>query len=167
MMAGTLVDPGNYLDHLWIGATVVNQAEADRDVPKLLEIPAAKRFLSMEPLLGPISFEGMWVNHADVRVHENMLERIDWVILGGESGPHARAMHPDWARAIRDQCVALDVPFLFKQWGQWSPITRVDGFHESPFGYHVGTKLGFANVGKKKAGRLLDGCTHDGFPRAA
>ncbi|AVQ81683.1 phage Gp37/Gp68 family protein [Variovorax sp. PMC12] len=113
--------------HVWIGATVVNQAEADRDIPKLQAVSAAKRFLSMEPLLGPVSFRwATWVDRP--RMHrENGCEHhldgmrgIDWVIVGGESGARARPMHPDWARSLRDQCQEAGVPFLFKQWGEWT-----------------------------------------------
>ncbi len=88
---------------VWLGATVVNQEEADRDIPKLLAVPAAKRFLSIEPMLGPMLLQ------------EHALSRIDWVIVGGESGPGARPMSPDWARSIRDQCEEAGVPFLMKQ----------------------------------------------------
>jgi protein gp37 len=111
---------------VWIGATIVNQEEADRDIPKLLATPAAKRFLSIEPLLGPVTFRwAQWVDHQAVSRrdghvgHLEGLRRIDWVIVGGESGVGARPMHPDWARPLRDQCVEAGVPFLFKQWGEW------------------------------------------------
>ncbi len=105
------------LQHVWLGATVVNQEEADRDIPKLLSIPARVRFLSCEPLLGPISFEGMWVPHKDVRIHENMLEALDWVIVGGESGASARQLHVEWVESMIAQCAALEVPCLVKQLG--------------------------------------------------
>lgn len=103
--------------HVWIGVTIVNQEEADRDIPKMLRIPAAVRFLSCEPLLGPISFVGRWVNHRNPAMHENWLEALSWVIVGGESGHGARAMHPDWVRSLRDQCVAVGTPFFMKQMG--------------------------------------------------
>lgn len=144
--------------NIWIGATIVNQEEADRDIPKLLAVPAAKRFLSMEPLLGPVNLrhlnEDREINEVDCLQPDRWddeVERwrdtddgweeqfedhygqhptgltgpmhagIDWVIVGGESGPGARPMHPDWARSLRDQCEAAGVPFLFKQWGEWLP----------------------------------------------
>jgi len=91
--------------NVWLGATVVNQEEADRDIPKLLAVPAAKRFLSIEPMLGPMLLQ------------EHALSRIDWVIVGGESGPGARPIHPDWARSIRDQCAAAGVALFVKQMG--------------------------------------------------
>ncbi len=109
--------------HLWWGVSVENRTQGLPRVESLRATPAARKFLSVEPLLedlGAVDFRG-----------------IDWVILGGESGPGARPMHPDWARSIRDQCIRDGVRFFFKQWG---------GVH------------------KKKAGRTLDGRTHDDGP---
>lgn len=126
------------LPNVWIGATITSQPEADRDIQKLLAMPAAKRFLSMEPLLGPVVLPrfcacGCKKPHSDAVteavVGPSALNRyqaeaaiestlgVNWVIVGGESGPGARPMHPDWARSLRDQCEAAGVPFLFKQWG--------------------------------------------------
>lgn len=174
--------------NVWLGATITSQAEADRDIPKLLALDARVRFLSMEPLLGPVSFEGMFANPHDMRDGTNMLEALDWVIVGGESGPGARPMHPDWARSLRDQCEAVDTPFLFKQWGEWSPTWFEAHFHmgpsmpDDPAGsgksiagtrvitgeYHDGRKheelWPVIKVGKKEAGRLLDGRTWDEAP---
>jgi len=110
--------------NVWIGATVVNQAEADRDIPKLLQIPAAVRFLSIEPMLGPINLTEIPLQL--VRVHDGKRVSgyttpldggIDWVIVGGESGANARPMQREWAESLRDQCAAAGVPFFFKQWG--------------------------------------------------
>lgn len=170
---------------VWLGATIVNQAEADRDIPKLLEVPARVRFLSMEPLLGSVDLRLQrpareddrqdmdgWCTHITTAAGAG----IHWVIVGGESGPGARPMHPDWARSLRDQCEAAGVPFLFKQWGEWMPTIHEGdtvklvfeknaphgpaqpAFHDWPDGH------GAARVGKKAAGRLLDGRTWDGFP---
>ena len=111
--------------NVWLGATVVNQAEADRDILKLLRIPASVRFLSMEPLLGPVSFEGLFANPSNIADGTNALEELDWVIVGGESGPGARPMHPDWALSLRDQCEAVGTAFMFKQWGEWRPISQM------------------------------------------
>lgn len=107
-------------DNIWLGATVCNQAEADRDIPKLRALPARVRFLSMEPLLGPVDLTA----HLDIlsTAHNHSL---DWVIVGGESGPEARPMHPDWPRSLRDQCQSAGVPYLFKQWGDWWPICQM------------------------------------------
>lgn len=150
--------------NVWLGATVVNQDEADRDIPKLLAVPARIRFLSVEPMMGPISFVGMFANPTNPADGTNALEALDWVICGGESGPHARPMSPDWARSLRDQCKAAGVEFLFKQWGEWLPMLgQIEGVPvgkktETPDGWVMGW------AGKKAAGRLLDGRTHDGFP---
>lgn len=130
------------LPNVWLGATVVNQAEADRDIPKLLAVPARVRFLSIEPMLGPIDVRRfMWPVHprwpagfgspeaaiaagAKVTYHRQGLisakwadHLLSWVICGGESGPGARPMHPDWARCLRDQCAAAGVAFMMKQMG--------------------------------------------------
>jgi len=112
-----------WTDNIWMGATVENALVAHR-VRELRNINAKVRFLSLEPLLGPLP--------------RLSLEGIDWVILGGESGPGARAMQPAWTRQVRDRCLARSVPFFFKQWG---------------------------GVNKKKAGRELDGRTWDDMPR--
>lgn len=117
-------------ERVWLGATVVNQEEADRDIPKLLSVPAAKRFLSIEPLLGPVilPFDRLreWNRMALLNQQPHAAGRIDWVIVGGESGPNARPMHPEWARILRDQCQDEGVPFLFKQWGEWTPGENVE-----------------------------------------
>lgn len=121
--------------NIWIGSTIVNQSEADRDIPKLLSVLATKRFLSMEPLLGPVDLSRIDINgHSEIfpltgtsdcaddnGCPTSDVPAIDWVIVGGESGSDARPMHPDWARSLRDQCEVSGVPFLFKQWGEWAP----------------------------------------------
>ncbi|MFS2103613.1 phage Gp37/Gp68 family protein [Ralstonia sp. Ralssp135] len=181
---------GDWLDgdhaptDIWLGATVVNQAEADRDVPKLLCTPASVRFLSMEPLLGPVDLTRIKLKDAEhpelgqppIRI--NALRgwyggagnpaRLDWVIVGGESGPGARPMHPDWAISLCGQCASHDVPFLFKQWGEWVPMMgHVEGVTVTgqKFTHADGTIMGRA--GKKAAGRLLAGLRYDGFPEGA
>ncbi len=190
--------------NVWLGSTVINQAEADRDVPKLLQVPASVRFLSIEPMLGPIGLnmvavpedqdrlpryaggDGSKFNalqlHDDDRFHQPPA-KLDWIISGGESGPHARPMHPDWIRSLRDECAAAGVPFLFKQHGEWLatdfcsdddvmlPSRRtvyvnrdgsyVDG--TEGFDFFAGFKE-TAWVGKKAAGRKLDGREHTEFP---
>lgn len=170
--------------NVWIGATIVNQEEADRDIPKLLAVPAAKRFLSMEPSLGPVTVFDV---DGPIDVPDGMRSPLDWVIVGGESGPDARPMNPDWARSLRDQCEAAGVPFLFKQWGEYIPYEHsaqppylhsqhgheIDG-HSLPDFESDDDKRGWVcdwadqilarKVGKKVAGRMLDGRTWDGFP---
>lgn len=155
----------------WLGATIVNQEEADRDIPKLLQakqrLGIPRVFLSMEPLLSGVVIPPEW------------LAQIDWIIVGGESGANARPMHPDWARSLRDQCQAAGVPFLFKQWGEWFPYGEFDGEGkqnscdrgERPGLWHTWEQpLGGFSVrllgGKKAAGRLLDGVEHNGRPQA-
>lgn len=124
------------LPNVHLGVSVENQKWANIRIPALLDTPAAVRWISAEPLLGPVRLSAAWVDMpADARpvdladiVGIGLPNRLDWVVVGGESGPGARAMHPDWARSLRDQCVAADVPFLFKQWGDWGPapfIVRV------------------------------------------
>jgi protein gp37 len=184
-------------ERVWLGATIVNQAEADRDIPKLLRAPAKLRFLSCEPLLGPIDLQHVVLKRAefpergqpDVSFpsltgwfggHDSGSTRIDWVIAGGESGHGARPTHPYWALSLRDQCAAAHVPLLFKQWGEHMPAdddecdagvppSRLfwsDGssWIESD-GQRGGVHL-MARVGKKAAGRLLDGREHNEFPKA-
>lgn len=176
-------DPGRAILHnVWIGATVVNQEEADRDIPKLLATPARVRWLSMEPLLGPVDLRRHlwkccgnlipghpgdgWMQPPDAPECCNYPEPsgLDWVVVGGESGTNARPMSPDWARGLRDQCAAAGVPMLFKQWGEWLPMlgqaegVQVGKKTETPDGWVMGW------AGKKHAGRLLDSKLHDGYP---
>ena len=106
--------------NVWLGTSVVNQAEAYREVPKLLAIPARVRWLSLEPLLGPVTVFSDITGELLLEPGDSMNPgSIDWIVAGGESGPNARPMHPAWACSLRDQCAAAGVPFLFKQWGEW------------------------------------------------
>lgn len=133
MISDALTDLGeSHLEwpwpNVWLGATIVNQEEADRDIPKLLATPARVRFLSMEPLLGPVDLTDLVQRSGGGEHHFSALDcdvdpadddwggaTVDWVIAGGESGPHARPMHPDWVRSLRDQCATAGVPFHLKQ----------------------------------------------------
>ena len=169
--------------NVWIGATVVNQEEADRDIPKLLAVPARVRFLSIEPMLGPITLrevhsdvceiDALTGDHGVLRPLRGRSDaKVHWVICGGESSHNARPMHPDWARSLRDQCAAAGVPFLFKQWGEWIPADQAHAASQAngrepirEFRMLEGHRM--HRVGKKAAGRLLDSRTHDGFPAAA
>lgn len=177
-------DNGQPYLNVWIGATVCNQEEADRDIPKLLDVPARVRFLSIEPLLGPVElpFDRLreWNHTALLNPQGHAASNIDWVIVGGESGPKARPMHPDWAYSLRDQCEAAGVPLLFKQWGEWANAgNRAFGTakgevrHIQSDGSFWGDDLPddenadvitVVKVGKKSAGRLLGGVLHDGYP---
>lgn len=185
---------GNPPDNVWLGATICNQQEADRDVPKLLAVPAAVRFLSIEPMLGPIDVT-RWLRPRQTKNHDGYggdhapgwttdTRTIDWIIAGGESGPQARPSHPEWFRSLRDQCKAAGVPFLFKQWGEWEIHSTENGHHDCDMARNnavwldidgntakpssAGLKNAYAmvKVGKKSAGRQLDGVTHNGFPEA-
>jgi len=167
------------LPNVWLGVSVENQATADERIPYLLRTPAAVRFLSCEPLLGDLRLWKLGVLDFDedsVGAEVYPLSgtraipdcdwkgtRIDWVIAGGESGPHARPMHPDWARSLRDQCADSGVPFFFKQWGEFVSVSEVEGpgrHHQFDDGATV------RRTGKKLAGRTLDGVEHNAMPEA-
>lgn len=170
-----------YYSNVWLGTSVENQEAADERIPKLLAAPAKVRFLSCEPLLGPVDLSWYVAPQfaADDPRHEPWRNGIEWVIVGGESGPQARPMHPDWVRTIRDDCQGTGVPFFFKQWGEWGdPISITQtgqaraGWYEMPpegvkqhefSGPMVGDvelralRPTVYRVGKAAAGRLLDG----------
>lgn len=152
--------------NIWVGTSVENQDVDDR-IYYLLHVPAKVRFLSCEPLLGFLNLDIPFTD--TIGNKKRWYEGIHQVIVGGESGHMARAMHPDWARSLRDQCKAAGVPFFFKQWGEYAPVD------EKEFGVAVYSK-GILNndadnniavmkkIGTKKNGRLLDGQLHDGMP---
>ena len=151
--------------NVWLGTTVENQAEAERRIPSLLKAPAAKHFLSCEPLLGPVNLAPF--GHVG---NNRIVSAIDWVICGGESGPGARPMHPDWARSLRDQCAEAGIAFHFKQWGaflpgahskHWTTVANDGKLLVNDPRLHVER---VTRVGKARAGRLLDGIEHNGFP---
>lgn len=119
--------------NIWLGVSVEDQKNADERIPLLIETPAALRWLSIEPLLGPIDMSAyMGVTPNITGEREIRFSFVDWVVVGGESGPDARPMHPDWVRAIRDQCAAANVPFFVKQGSQanWPNFKKFDGFPE-------------------------------------
>lgn len=143
-----------------LGATMVNQDEWDRDMPKLREtariLEPRFTFASIEPMLGPIDMRG---------------DLPDWIIVGGESGTQARPTHPDWIRSIRDQCAAASVSFHFKQHGEFigvQDLRRLPGGDGPGFGAYDHCQFSMEHdavrVGKARAGRLLDGQEHNGFP---
>lgn len=190
--------------NVWIGCTVENQKATSR-IPHLLQIPARVRFLSCEPLLGPVDLSAVErPDDAYMKSHGHtgavatidepddylywQKKGIHWVICGGESGPPARPMHPDWARGLRDQCVSAGIPFHFKQWGEWAPgenapdpQTRTetaawwDGAHwnfqpvtvRQSEEMHCDDEPDVWRFGKKAAGRLLDGREWNELPGAS
>lgn len=173
---------GEFPANVWIGTTVEDQTRADERIPELLKIPARIRFLSCEPLLGPVDLAFSAFNGAD---SFGGMPGIHWVICGGESGGGARPMHPQWARGLRDQCTRAEVPFFFKQWGEWGRITaycaRGCGDHPTLPGYmddnyrihylrddQVLTPITgvLTRLGKHAAGRQLDGRDWSEFPSA-
>lgn len=171
--------------HAWLGVSVEDQRAADERVPLALRVPSAVRFVSAEPLLGAVDFGG-WIEPTVMMRSAGALRnarylddgakrrRIDWIIVGGESGRHARPMHPDWARSVRDQCEAAGVPFHFKQWGEWSPYQPVttNGVWLDPMTGKTwdawmgdpGPCARMQRIGKHAAGRHLDGIIHDARP---
>ena len=192
-MRGEVLDMwpgGDVPDNLWLGVSVETQERAYERIPPLLQTPAGRHFVSCEPLLGPVNLraiggevqhldamEGIWYDTA------RGAYALDWVLCGGESGPGARPMHPQWARDLRDQCKPMSMPFFFKQWGRWAPESQhnwnlraapddkvaqwnpmmdrwQEGFDKSPDG-EAGQRgedtAVMLEVRKKYAGRTLDG----------
>jgi len=158
--------------NLWLGVTAENQEQADKRIPVLLSIPAAKRFISIEPILSNIAMCGF-----DGTTYRPWLDKItyptsiDWVIVGGETGRNARPIHPDWVRGIRNNCINLNIPFFFKQWGEWqfgqqTEMEKLRGLAlYRPGTYHDwGDGLISLKIGKKSAGRLLDGKEYNQIP---
>lgn len=170
------------LPNVWLGVSTERQQEADERIPQLLQTPAAVRFVSAEPLLGPIDlakFSPVDVDWNPRAAAAGALLGIDWVIVGGESGKNARPMRSDWVRSLRDQCETAGTAFFFKQWGNWQPLRDDEDWgrdwflidrHGNPdlpddrvpmeeFGEYAARQ-----AGKKLAGRLLDGKEHNGMP---
>lgn len=214
-------DWGDGYPNVWLMITVVNQFEADRDIPKLLGMPSVVHGLSMEPLLSLVDVSrymprkgfymtqcehcgwigsshlcGTNIDGDDVicpacnrSICGNDANGLDWVIPGGESGQNARPMHPAWVRSLCEQCADAGVAFLFKQWGEfvteyqsgrdanfcydnantggWVDLDGTCSLGESAFPRDAMTAEHVFKIGKKAAGRLLDGVLHDEFPHAA
>ena len=176
------------LPNVWLGVSVEDQARADERIPLLLTTPAAVRFISAEPLLGPVDLECVpwpqsWVRPIDdisdgidplrFQLAGGQRNALDWVICGGESGPDARWLHPKWVRSLRDQCAAAQVPFFFKQWGEFTYETRsgveVELADLAPgesviAGDGETNHIAFRRTGKRAAGHLLDGVEHFNWP---
>lgn len=187
------------LPNVWLGVSTEDQVRAKERIPVLLATPAAVRWISAEPLLSGIDLTNVTggTETSGILAHNALTgtlyrpnkgdlstgPRLDWVVVGGESGPDARPMHPGWARQLRDQCAAAGVPFFFKQWGEWGPvdqpadrlkavtmtldavkraITVTPGAAGADLG---GTSVAtLERVGKKTAGRILDGLIHEATP---
>ena len=196
------------LPNVWLGVSCEDQTRAEERIPDLMHTPAAVRFVSAEPLLGPIDFEDVaspkecdcspahtpYLNALSGSIFcngccegpERINVKLDWIIVGGESGEKARPMHPDWARDIRNQCAEAGTAFFFKQWGEWAPgencgdtPTRTERTatwwsdkwlfdtitpRESQEG-HIDDECDLYRIGKKRAGRHLDGVIHDAMPK--
>lgn len=195
---GTVKPTAYPFPNVWLGVSTERQQEADERIPLLLQTPTAVRFISAEPLIGPIDlaqwhgplgspFVDTKVGHPLVDAGAmTLIEGLDWVIVGGESGQNARPMHPQWAHDLHDQCAKAGVKFFFKQWGMWAPVwCAAGGSFEyskelivlSPGGnrapYAMIENCEFPNsahvmerTGKKAAGRLLDGREHNEIPEA-
>jgi hemin uptake protein HemP len=194
------ITTNGFLPNVWLGTSVEDQARADERVPHLLATPAAVRWISAEPLLGPVDFvhvkhdaiEGASIDclrglewsppDREFQVSVGMSprnwtgkqgpSRIHWIVVGGESGDGARPMNRDWARRVRDHCLAAGVAFHFKQWGNWVPEDHLDSATAAAtYQDDLKNKRTYRFTGepmrrvdKKTAGRLLDGVQHDGYP---
>ncbi|MER9814250.1 phage Gp37/Gp68 family protein [Mesorhizobium sp. M0129] len=193
------------LRNVWLGVSAERQQEADERVPALLATPAAVRFISAEPLLGPIDFTSISGEAPNYTFRVNALSGrhtipsdnptdivtdgacLDWIIVGGESGPDARPMHPDWVRDVRDDCAAANVAFFFKQWGEWAPgelaprmqvrTERAATFWNDKWLFenvtpaagqsmHSDDEPDVFRFGKRGLGRSLDGVEHNAMPEA-
>lgn len=191
------------LPNVWLGVTAEDHQRANERIPDLLKCPSATRFVSVEPMVGPVDLisyfnplscpncgkvdcpdgydvlgadvEKLFCNNCGDEVVVDILDPLDWVICGGESGPGARPMNPDCARSLRDQCKEAGVSFFFKQWGKYLPQYQLQSMDENtwrhidenriaPKSFGVGYAFKYWPVGKKKAGRLLDGVEHSEMP---
>jgi protein gp37 len=168
-----------------LGVSVEDQLTWEERAPWLLAIRAAIRFVSFEPLLGPIDARGTHVRMASIPARDWPLAGIQWAIVGGESGPQARPTHPDWIRSLRDQCELAGVPFFFKQWGEWGPgeanngpplrTERVASWWGNSWTFgtltpkqssetHTDDAPHVYRLGRRATGRMLDGRIHDARP---
>lgn len=169
----SLGDGIHALPNAWIGVSTENQRWADIRIPALLGTPAAVRWISAEPLIGPIALRDDWLGTDPYRRNE---PHLNWIVCGGESGPNARPMDPNWARQLRGQAVAASVAYHFKQFGEWAPngwrgvVLSASNTREMLVGPKLddmGHREVIERVGKKAAGRVLDGRTWDEFPSVA
>jgi protein gp37 len=164
------------LPNVWLGVSTEDQRWANARIPNLLHTPAAVRFISAEPLLGPIDLTRLdvvgatWLNaltgemHGGPAVWQEFERPLDWVITGFESGKRARARHPDLARGLRDQCGAAGVPFYFKQWGEWAPEHLSNPSPRKVDRLYLDGCRQLARLGARSTGNLLDGQLHEAMP---
>lgn len=189
------------LKNVFIGVSVEDQITADARIPVLLQMPAAKRFISLEPMIGPVDLSRYYLAdklnngrypfpYLEEKNRTKWVDLLDGVILGGESGPKARPLHPEWVRTVRDQCAAAGIPFMFKQWGEWAPYDgaspdviddpEISRFLTMEWDNDAWRDVGYpmwcdfqdtidsdqctARVGRKAAGNMLDGRTHTDLP---
>lgn len=160
------------LKNVWIGVSVEDQQRADERIPHLMKTPAAVRWLSCEPLLGPVDLSEVVIDGILFNPLTGVYDlpelphaptgRIDWAVAGGESGHGARPVHPDWVRKLRDQCFLNGVPFFFKQWGAYGPTPGILN-HKHPYTFEDGTVVYKAD--KYQNGRLLDGREWNEYPK--
>jgi protein gp37 len=159
--------------NVWLGVTAETEEYVSERIPLLQQVNAVVRFVSAEPLLGPINLEPylnskvIKLETCDGAISSAYYPAIDWIIAGGESGPKARPTHPDWIRSLRSQCIKSNIPFFFKQWGTWSPYApmkrsvKVHVFEPTS----VSKYQQMFRAGKKQSGRLLDGRTWEQYPQ--
>lgn len=162
--------------NVWIGTSVEHQRAADERIPHLLQVPAVVRFLSCEPLIGLVNLTpwltccpscGAPRKYVSCTYCEACpdVRGVSWIIAGGESGPQARPMHPAWARSLRDQATAAGIAFHFKQWGEHSPYYEAVEPATGDLVMREYAQGAVRRIGKRAAGRLLDGRTWDEFPQ--
>ena len=159
---------GDGWPNVWLGTSVEDQERVKERIPVLLSIPGIVHWLSMEPLLGPVALRDYLYFLRDARSKPwPGGGRVSWVVVGGESGPHARPMHPSWVRSIQNECDAARAAFFFKQWGEYGPDQIGPVRHMSVHSLiPMDEPAAMFKVGKKAAGRMLDGREWSEFPRA-
>jgi protein gp37 len=152
------------LNNVWLGVSIENQKTAYERLQYLMDTPAAVRFISCEPLL---EYVDLVEAHRPKRIRQaqyiSFKRNINWVICGGETGPGARPMHIEWVRELRDQCKNVGIPFFFKSWGEFKPLSLQDDMDRLPVIMAPGLEV-MARVGRRKSGRLLDGVEWSEFP---
>lgn len=175
------------LKNVWLGVTAENQETANERIPILLDTPASLRFVSVEPMVGSINLDMMIVQDTgrfrgivsslmgkktlwDTKnlIGEEDINKLDWVICGGESGPKARPIDPEWIKSLRDQCRFTDTPFFFKQWGEYIDLSQVTSpdlqIKGDTYSLLSNGALTLWRCGKKAAGNMIDGEIIEMFP---